>query len=118
MKGEETKQRNLGVVLAVDGHPFLGDHAGGQPQPETEHVRHCGVQFQATMLETPVVCTEVDDASALGAVIMNGFARGVWKSFDEVVGFRVVTQTYQPQDEPKRFSLYQGWRNAVNQLIK
>jgi glycerol kinase len=76
------------------------------------------MQFQATMLETPVVCTEVDDASALGAVIMNGFARGVWTSFDEVVGFRVVTQTYQPQDEPKRFSLYQGWRNAVNQLIK
>jgi glycerol kinase len=76
------------------------------------------MQFQATMLETPVVCTEVDDASALGAVIMNGFARGVWKNFDEVVGFRVVTQTYQPQDAPNRFALYQGWRNAVNQLIK
>ena len=76
------------------------------------------MQFQADMLETPVVCTEVDDASALGAVIMNGFARGLWKSFDEVSGFRVVTQTYQPQDNPERFSLYQGWRNAVNQLIK
>ena len=76
------------------------------------------MQFQADMLETPVVCTEVDDASALGAVIMNGFARSLWKSFDEVSGFRVVTQTYQPQDNPERFSLYQGWRNAVNQLIK
>jgi glycerol kinase len=76
------------------------------------------MQFQADMLQTPVVCTEVDDASALGAVIMNGFARGLWKSFDEVRGFRVVTQTYQPQDCPERFTLYQGWRNAVNQLIK
>ena len=76
------------------------------------------MQFQADMLETPVVCTEVDDASALGAVIMNGFARGLWHSFDEVTGFRVVTQTYQPHDEPKRYLLYQGWRNAVNQLIK
>ena len=76
------------------------------------------MQFQADMLETPVVCTEVDDASAFGAVIMNGFARGLWHSFDEVTGFRVVTQTYQPQDEPKRYLLYQGWRNAVNQLIK
>ena len=54
------------------------------------------MQFQADMLDTPVVCTEVDDASALGAVIMNGFARGLWKSFDEVTGFRVVTQTFQP----------------------
>ena len=76
------------------------------------------MQFQATMLETPVVCTEVDDASALGAVIMNGFARGLWHGFEEVTGFRVVTEIYQPQENPERFSLYQGWRNAVNQLIK
>ena len=77
------------------------------------------MQFQADMLETPVVCTEVDDASALGAVIMNGFARGLWHSFDEVVGFRVVTQTYQPKANGQKLTaLYQGWRNAVNQLIK
>jgi glycerol kinase len=60
----------------------------------------------------------VDDASALGAVIMNGFARGLWNSFDEVEGFRVVTETYRPQDDPARFDLYQGWRNAVKQLTK
>ena len=76
------------------------------------------MQFQADMLETPIMCTEVDDASAFGAVIMNGFARGLWKSFDEVTHFRKVTQTFQPQDNPQRFTLYQGWRNAVNQLIK
>ena len=78
------------------------------------------MQFQADMLDTPVVCTEVDDASALGAVIMNGFARGLWHSFDEVVGFRVVTQTYRPNVQRSTFNvqLYKGWRNAVNQLIK
>ena len=76
------------------------------------------MQFQADMLDTPVVCTEVDDASALGAVIMNGFARGLWKSFDEVVGFRKVTQTFRPQCNAQKEVLYQGWRNAVNQLIK
>ena len=76
------------------------------------------MQFQADMLDTPVVCTEVDDASALGAVIMNGFARGLWKSFDEVVGFRKVTQIYNPQPTPQKETLYEGWRNAVNQLIK
>ena len=78
------------------------------------------MQFQADMLETPVVCTEVDDASALGAVIMNGFARGLWHSFDEVVGFRVVTQTYRPNVQRSTFNvqLYKGWRHAVNQLIK
>ena len=76
------------------------------------------MQFQADILEAPIVCTEVDDASALGAVIMNGFARGLWKSFDEVKPLRKVNQVIQPKDNPQRHSLYQGWRNAVNQLIK
>lgn len=74
------------------------------------------MQFQASQLETPVVCTEVDDASALGAVIMNGFARGLWKSFDEVKDFRKVTKVYQPTAVDT--ALYQGWRSAVSQLIK
>ncbi len=74
------------------------------------------MQFQASQLETPVVCTEVDDASALGAVIMNGFARGLWKSFDEVKDFRKVTKVYQPTAVDT--ALYQGWRRAVSQLIK
>ena len=76
------------------------------------------MQFQADMLDTPVVCTEVDDASALGAVIMNGFARGIWKTFEEVRDFRKVTQTYQSQPRAQKEALYQGWRNAVKQLIK
>ncbi len=76
------------------------------------------MQFQADMLDTPVVCTEVDDASALGAVIMNGFARGLWKSFDDVTGLRKITQTYHPQPNSYKETLYQGWRDAVNQLIK
>jgi glycerol kinase len=74
------------------------------------------MQFQATMFETPVVCTEVDDASALGAVIMTGFARGLWKDFDDVRPLRKVTEIYQPQPVDSR--LYEGWRNAVGQLIK
>ena len=78
------------------------------------------MQFQADMLDTPVVCTEVDDASALGAVIMNGFARGLWKSFDEVIPLRKVTDVYQPSSHhsPLTTHLYEGWRKAVNQLIK
>ncbi len=79
---------------------------------------HFLMQFQADMLDTPVVCTEVDDASALGAVIMNGFARGIWKTFEEVRDFRKVTQTYQSQPRAQKEALYQGWRNAVKQLIK
>jgi len=76
------------------------------------------MQFQADLLATPVVCTEVEDASALGAVIMNGFARKVWTSFDEVVGLRKVTQVIQPQPIDNLEALYNGWRKAVSQLTK
>ena len=77
------------------------------------------MQFQADLLGTPVVCTEVDDASALGAVIMNGFARGLWISFDDVRPLRKITQTYSPiANSQKLTALYEGWRKAVNQLIK
>ena len=78
------------------------------------------MQFQADMLDTPVVCTEVDDASAFGAVIMNGFARGLWKDFSDVTAFRKVTQVYQPTSDNLQLTsrLYDGWRQAVHQLIK
>ena len=78
------------------------------------------MQLQADLLQAPVVCTEVDDASALGAAIMNGFARGQWKSFDEVVPLRKVTQVYQPLSNlsPHATHLYEGWRQAVQTLIK
>ena len=76
------------------------------------------MQFQADLLDSPVVCTEVEDASALGAVIMNGFARKVWTSFDDVVQLRKVTQVIQPYHTEEMDSLYQGWRKAVNQLIQ
>src|SRR6185312_10907127 len=29
--------------------PFLGDHAGGEPVPETQEVRHDGMKLHATM---------------------------------------------------------------------
>ena len=75
------------------------------------------MQFQADQLDTPVVCTEVDDASALGAVIMNGFARGVWTSFSQVVGLRKVTQIIQPRHTAVMDTLYEGWRAAVRKVI-
>jgi glycerol kinase len=41
------------------------------------------MQFQSDLLQVPVVRSEVEDASAFGAFVMNGFARGKWASFEE-----------------------------------
>ena len=75
------------------------------------------MQFQADQLDTPVVCTEVDDASAFGAVIMNGFARRQWHSFDEVTGFRKVTQVVAPHHSSRMDECYGQWKEAVMQVI-
>ena len=98
------------AMTRATGAPLREIAADGGPTKN-----HFLMQFQADMLQTPVVCTEVDDASALGAVIMNGFARGLWKCFDDVVAFRKVTETYCPHPADPR--LYEGWLNAMHQLI-
>lgn len=76
------------------------------------------MQFQADMLQTPIVCTEVEDASALGVVVMNGFARQLWNSFDEVASLRKVTRTVLPHHTTEHDRLYAEWRKAVGQLCK
>ncbi len=74
------------------------------------------MQFQADQLNTPVICTEVEDASALGAVIMNGLARKVWTSFSQVTGLRKVTQVITPHHTPDMDHLYEGWRKILEAL--
>lgn len=76
------------------------------------------MQFQADMLRTPIVCTEVEDASALGAVVMNGFARQLWNSFDKVASLRKVTRTVLPHHTTEHDRLYGEWRKTVGQLCK
>jgi glycerol kinase len=78
---------------------------------------HFLMQLQADLLQTPVVCTQVDDASALGAAIMGGMAVGLWSSFDDVATFRKVTRTFQPQPD-SHADAYAGWLEAVRQLTK
>ena len=75
------------------------------------------MQYQADLLATPVVCTEVEDASALGAVLMNGFARKAWTSFEEVTAFRKVTRVIVPDSSHAVMPYYEGWRKAVAQII-
>ena len=75
------------------------------------------MQYQADLLDTPIVCTEVEDASALGAVLMNGFARKIWTSFDDVTGFRKVTKIIQPESRGQVLDSYEGWKKAVNKII-
>jgi glycerol kinase len=77
------------------------------------------MQFQADLLRVPVLCMQIEEASALGAFVMNGFARGLWAGFDELANLRGAGKRFLPQaDEGVMKTNYEGWLKAVNQLIK
>lgn len=76
------------------------------------------MQFQADCLGVDVNCSTVEEASALGAVIMNGLALGVWKTFDEVSLLRKSRFCLQPQGKKEDIeTLLDGWHKAVKMLI-
>lgn len=76
------------------------------------------MQFQSDLLQVPVVRSEVEDASAFGAFILNGFALGRWCSFQQAVAVWHGEEPVRPEPYDRVASAYVGWRVAVNQLIK
>lgn len=76
------------------------------------------MQFQSDLLQVPVVRSEVEDASAFGAFVMNGFARGKWQSFEEAASVWHGEAPVRPQAYAAVEKAYAGWRAAVHQLIK
>ena len=80
---------------------------------------HFLMQFQADMLQVPVVRSKVEDASAFGALIMNGFALKKWSSFDEAAQTWAAEAPVTPQQTITATQpLYNGWQTAVKQIMK
>jgi glycerol kinase len=66
-----------------------------------------------------VVRSEVEDASAFGAVVMNRFAMGVWHSFEDAVAVWNSDSAMMPDAYTKeKEAAYNGWHDAVKQLLK
>ena len=77
------------------------------------------MQFQADCLRVPVDKSDVEEASALGAVVMNCMARKVWKNFEEVARLRRSKGRILPlNNKPQMDKWISGWHNAVDQLVK
>lgn len=76
------------------------------------------MQLQADCLGVPVNCSDVEEASALGAVVMNGLARGAWHDFAEVAALRRSRWTRQPEADPAVIAQWvAGWKDAVRQVM-
>lgn len=77
------------------------------------------MQFQSDMLRAAISRSNMEEASALGAVVMNGFARGVWKSFREAADTRGTSNPVLPlMKEEQVTRLYEGWKVAVQRVIQ
>ena len=87
------------IELRVDGGPTMNKFL---------------MQFQADMLQTKINRSPIEEASALGAVLMGGLAEGIWKEWDEITALRKSGYTFSPEKSLEETEkLYSGWKVAV-----
>ena len=72
------------------------------------------MQFQADIIDCPVLRSTSRDISPLGAAFLAGLAVGLWADEAEVEDLVPPRDRFEPQMSPEqREALYAGWREAV-----
>jgi glycerol kinase len=76
------------------------------------------MQFQADILNVPVVRPVVAETTALGSAYAAGMAVGFWTNLDDLRANWLMDKTWEPKmDEAKRAELYKGWLKAVERTF-
>ncbi len=76
------------------------------------------MQFQADVLDVPVIRPKVAETTALGAAYAAGLAVGFWKDYEELRSNWGVGREWQPaMDKDLRKKLYSGWKKAVKRTF-
>lgn len=76
------------------------------------------MQFQADILDVPVVRPAVSETTALGAAYAAGLAVGYWRDLDDLRRNWSVAARWQPRlSSAKREQLYGSWRKAVQRAF-
>jgi glycerol kinase len=76
------------------------------------------MQFQADILNVPVVRPLVAETTALGAAYAAGLAVGFWNNLDELRANWGMDKEWRPgMDEATRTRLYAGWKKAVSRTL-
>jgi glycerol kinase len=72
------------------------------------------MQFQADILNTPVIRPAVTETTALGAAYLAGLAVGYWSNLDDVAHHWQMERKFAPQmSSNMRNGLYDDWKKAV-----
>jgi glycerol kinase len=76
------------------------------------------MQFQADILDVPVIRPKVSETTALGAAYAAGLAVGFWESLDELRRNWAEDKTWQPEvDSEVREKYYREWKKAVDRTF-
>ncbi len=76
------------------------------------------MQFQADILNVPVIRPVVTETTSLGAAYAAGLAVGFWKDLDDLRANWQEDKRWVPQmDEATRERLYKGWLKAVERTF-
>ncbi|RZS36773.1 glycerol kinase [Herbihabitans rhizosphaerae] len=76
------------------------------------------MQFQADLLDVPVIRPVVNETTALGAAYAAGLAVGFWASEDDIRNNWAQDKQWNPaMDEATREKLYAGWKKAVTRTF-
>lgn len=76
------------------------------------------MQFQADLLDIPVMRPKVVETTARGAAFLAGLAVGFWKNKEELLDTFELDAKFVPQmAEEKREKLYDGWKKAVGCVL-
>jgi len=77
------------------------------------------MQFQADILNRPVVKPSIKETTALGAAYAAGLAVGFYKSTDDLRARWAADKTWNPAlEETKRTSMYHMWKKAVTRSFE
>lgn len=76
------------------------------------------MQFEADILDVPVIRPKVSETTALGAAYAAGLAVGFWKDYDELRANWGKDKEWRPSmPAKKRDALYAGWKKAVTRTF-
>jgi hypothetical protein len=76
------------------------------------------MQFQADMINVPVVKPKVMETTSMGAAFGAGLAVGVWKDLNEIRELWSEAERFQPAMDPiVREKNWAGWKKAITRSL-
>jgi len=113
---ESIAYQSYDLVSAMEkdtGIPFTGLRVDGGASRDAFLM-----QFQADILNAPVIRPQIRESTALGAAYLAGLAVGVWRDREEIKRLWSLDVRFEPHmEQPRRRKLLAGWHKAVGRSL-